>query len=362
MGSFELATEWSAVSGLRADWERLWQADPDACVSQSFQWSALRWTLIEREPRSQPCVVVQRDGERVTLLWPFLIQREGVWRIARPLDQVTTEYSALLAEQDGDRARIAEAWRFARANVPCDLFIFRAMPAMSALESVLREEARATVRVMPRLMVRFDGFPTWDAYYVSVKNDKRRGLQRRIRRLEEAGAVTIVRPRDAEERAQAIEWLFNTKSKWLDEQGEVAVWRNIRGYGRFLAALPADDGESGGLSITLLQFDGKTIAGEIARVDRSRIEPFVSTFDPEFAKYSPGEILCMHCIKHAQARGLVYDFRIGDDPYKSYWANARGELRSYKIARTLMGVAGNALVEARQALRRRMNMKAAATS
>jgi len=360
MDTCELITDWVALSALRDDWRRLWRRASDPYFSQSFEWCAARWRALDAEGGCELACVVMRTHGQVTLIWPFVVRREAIWRIARPLDQATTEYSAVLTEKAGDQSRVAEAWRFLRANVHCDLFMLKVTPALSPLDRVLREaEPKAALHVAPNRFVRFEGFADWNSYYRSVKNDKRRGLERRIRRLEEAGAVTITPARDPAERAAVIEWIFKIKAQWLEEHGEIAVWREIPGYEQFLAALPADDGVEGGISITLLKLDDKIIAGEISRVDRTRVEPFASTYDPAFAKYSPGEILCRDCIKAAQMRGLIYDFRIGDDPYKDYWANGRNELRSYKIAKTPMGAFRNALVDIRQNLRRRVNMKRA---
>ncbi len=360
MDDIELLTDWGAIAALKDDWLRLWQSAGDAYFSQSFTWCATRWRMLAAQGGCELACVVMRNAGQVSLIWPLIVRREALWRIARPLEQATTEYGAVLNEAAGAQDRIAQAWRFVRANVRCDLFMFKATPAHSPLEQTLREaEPGAALHVAPHRFVRFDDFADWEAYYRSVKNDKRRGLERRIRRLSEAGAMSVSLAGASAERAAAIAWIFKTKAQWLDDQSEIAVWRESPGYEQFLAALPADDGAGGGLSITLLKLDGEIIAGEIARVDRARVEPIVSTFDPAFAKYSPGEILCRECIKAAQARGLAYDFRIGDDPYKGYWANRGGELRTYKIAVTAMGSLRNALSDLRQIWRRRVNMKRA---
>src|SRR5262249_44497974 len=123
MSAFELITGWAAIGALREDWERLWRADRDAYFSQSFAWCVTRWEALEAQERCTCICIVGRDEGRVTLIWPLIIRREGVWRIARPLDQVTTEYSSVLTENVNDQERVAEAWCFARANAPCDLFI-----------------------------------------------------------------------------------------------------------------------------------------------------------------------------------------------------------------------------------------------
>jgi CelD/BcsL family acetyltransferase involved in cellulose biosynthesis len=360
MDAVELLTDWAAIEALKDDWLKLWKSAGDAYFSQSFEWCATRWRMLAAQGDCELACVVMRNEGQVSLIWPLIVRREALWRIARPLEQATTEYGAVLNEEAGAQARIAQAWRFVRANVRCDLFMFKATPALSPLDQVLREaEPGAALHVAPHRFVRFDDFADWDAYYRSVKNDKRRGLERRIRRLTETGAMSVALASAPAERAAAIAWIFKTKAHWLDDQREIAVWRESPGYEQFLAAVPADDGARGGLSITLLKLDGKIIAGEIARVDRARVEPIVSTFDPAFAKYSPGEILCRECIKAAHARGLAYDFRIGDDPYKGYWANGGGELHTYKIAVTPMGALRNALSDLRQHWRRRANMKQA---
>src|SRR5262249_37190726 len=196
-----------SLSALEAAWRGLWLSCGDAYFSQSFEWCAARWKALEAEGGSELACVVMREHGQVMLIWPFAVRREAIWRIARPLEQATTEYAAVLSEKRADRARlIAEAWRFLRANVHCDLIMLKATPAHSALDEVLREaEPGAPLHVAANRFVRFDGFADWDGYYRSVKGDKRRELGRRIRRLKEAGSMTMCPAHAAGRRAAALD-------------------------------------------------------------------------------------------------------------------------------------------------------------
>ena len=52
----------------------------------------------------------------------------------------------------------------------------------------------------------------------------------------------------------------------------------------------------------------------------------------KFAQHSVGSIAQLECLKWCQARGLAYDFRIGDEDYKRMWATNDRPTTTYQLA------------------------------
>ena len=82
-----------------------------------------------------------------------------------------------------------------------------------------------------------------------------------------------------------------------------------------------------------LKLDGRVVVVE----DRRRGTTFASKAsskrqDRSFAEHSVGSIAQLECLKWCQARGLAYDFRIGDEDYKRMWATNDRPATTYQLA------------------------------
>ena len=145
----------------------------------------------------------------------------------------------------------------------------------------------------------------------------------------------------------------------LDKLGEVTFETRAGGIGELLDALVAlhrvrwqSKGEAGmvcGVSMErfhreaaaglarrgLVRLHGMRVGGRICSViyvlfDRGRVYSYLSGFDPELARFSPGALLLEYAIQQAIASGArVYDLLRGDEKYKYDWG-ARDET-SYRL-------------------------------
>ena len=75
------------------------------------------------------------------------------------------------------------------------------------------------------------------------------------------------------------------------------------------------------LDLTLLEVDGKPVAGSLGFVDGDTYYYYLPAWEPELAPLAPSGLLLANLIERAYERGLRrFDFMLGDEPYKARWA------------------------------------------
>ena len=69
----EIVADERRLSGLKAEWDALYDRQAAPHLSDSFDWAWLSWTAVTSGRRRRPfCIVVRRD-DRTVALWPLVI-------------------------------------------------------------------------------------------------------------------------------------------------------------------------------------------------------------------------------------------------------------------------------------------------
>lgn len=182
------------------------------------------------------------------------------------------------------------------------LFTLPHMPLASATAGVLRDAAErrgmwtaAESSMRPVLHPREGGGIA--AFDEMVSQRRRRELDRQLRRLCEAGAVSFMSARTASE----IEMAFNAfvaleSSGWKGRRG-TAMARNRRVH-EFARIAVMQLAQTGHAAIDVLRVGDKPIAALI-RLDQGNLSiPWKIAFDEEFAAFSPGKQLICDETRH----------------------------------------------------------------
>jgi CelD/BcsL family acetyltransferase involved in cellulose biosynthesis len=92
------------------------------------------------------------------------------------------------------------------------------------------------------------------------------------------------------------------------------------------------------LHIFVLELADTVVAISINVVQRRRMMAFITTYDPEFERASPGMVLMMDYIQWSIDQGLsMVDFLCGGEDFKRRFATQAVTLDSVSGARTLLG-------------------------
>jgi CelD/BcsL family acetyltransferase involved in cellulose biosynthesis len=273
------------------------------------------------------------------------LRRRLFWREAIALGGENTEYDpVLVAPRPDAETLLRAAWTFAKrrsgfalATVP---FIDQASPVYAILPQGSRRRKEHT---LPAPIVRFGEFANWDAYWRSRSANLRNGMNRRRRRLAECGAVTSRWIEDDAEYEELLDWALACKRDWLKQQGLASDHIGQDTYRAFLLAARQADIPNGRLAMMAMHIDQVPIAVKIGCIDPTRFEGFITTYDPAWSAHSPGQLLLADCLAWCQETGRDYDFRIGEETYKSGWTS---DARLVSRVTITNGVAGGIIIGA----------------
>jgi CelD/BcsL family acetyltransferase involved in cellulose biosynthesis len=178
------------------------------------------------------------------------------------------------------------------------------------------------------------GAAWFDSHAKKIRQNYRRG--RKI--LEDNAALTFRLLAPEESLEPAIERLAELKRLWLARQGLDAPL--FAKGSRLLPALIHALEKEGVLRIFVLERNSRIIAISVNCEHRGEMAAFLTSYDPEFERGSPGVVLMMDYVKWSIDRGLkTVDFLRGDEPFKTRLATDQITLGSMVGARTVLGKA-----------------------
>jgi CelD/BcsL family acetyltransferase involved in cellulose biosynthesis len=164
----------------------------------------------------------------------------------------------------------------------------------------------------------------------SLSHNLRHDVQRRLRRLCEAGAVSVELT-DGGSRLDDLleEGLRVEASSWKGRSGTAIAARDDTT--RFYAGLARWAASTGWLRLAFLRLDGRAIAFQLDLELRSRYYSLKIGYDPEFERFSPGKLLAYTMVSRAAATGLhVYELLGTDEPWKDRWTELAREQVAFR--------------------------------
>ncbi len=176
----------------------------------------------------------------------------------------------------------------------------------------------------------------WDTYWSSRSSNHRKQMRSNLRKLEQVGNVTFDRHRHiADDTAlgqlmseaffvENLGWKGNENSS---VRSHPAIERFYRSAGTYL-------NESGMLELQFLRVDGRPIAFEWGYLDQGVYHSHKVGFDPEFARYSPGQLLLykqLQCwfagneVHQVDTMGILSEAT-------ARWTNGQYSLNRYRVS------------------------------
>jgi CelD/BcsL family acetyltransferase involved in cellulose biosynthesis len=233
----------------------------------------------------------------------------------------------------GDGEALPAVWQSIRNAGGWDVLELETVPADSPLATKLPELACADgCRVH---LVETHRAPWFEVEGIEERLHRRfRGDMRRLER--QLGGVELERVSSFDRTALAD--LFRLEAAaWKGDAGTaIACDPKLVHYYTTLARVFARQGR---LTLAFLRAKGKRIAGQLALEDGVTYYLIKVGYDPEFARFGPGQILVRETAADAHRRGLRrYDMMGKDTPWKLKWTDtARTHARLTIYAPTALG-------------------------
>jgi len=273
-------------------------------------------------PAAEPIVLVALDRSGAPAgMAPFLEERRrGIVRLLAPANDHSCRFEwALGADVSG---AVAALWTHLRDRLRWDALLLRDVPRDGPTSTLLEPLARADRHLTGRWeSLRSPHIPLGGGAAEDRTSAKfRSNLRRRVRKLEEAGAVALRRsdaPADVE--AALADFLALEARGWKGERGTAIA--QDPALVAFYSRMAHDAAVRGALAMRSLLLDGRPVAVHLGLVHRGVYYLPKTAYDESLAQASPGQLLQREVLAECEAHGLAgFDFLGPDMEWKRDWA------------------------------------------
>ncbi|MEZ2408117.1 CelD/BcsL family acetyltransferase involved in cellulose biosynthesis [Bosea sp. OAE752] len=335
----EIVTSYERLAALAPAWDDLWRR-ADGLVFQSHAWIDAWWrTATRRDDRDLLIGLVWNGAELEAVLPLATIRRRSVTVLEWAAKEHSDYGDALLAPDRNRDAVTALWWEIAAAGGFDMFYLNRLLPDAVIRGIIAPDVASGRLRPNHRSEISYRVAGPWrrGTDWFEAQSKKTRQNYRRGRKfMEEAGELRFRLMTPDEPLEPVLTRVAALKRKWLERHGRAS---DLFDEGApALAALVDVMARLGILHAFVLELAGTVVAVSINVVQRRRMMAFITTYDPEFERASPGMVLMMDYIQWSIDQGLeMVDFMCGGEDFKRRFATESATLESVTGARTLVG-------------------------
>jgi CelD/BcsL family acetyltransferase involved in cellulose biosynthesis len=319
-------------------WNDLWRRT-DGIVFQSHAWVSAWWRTVPGvEGRQLRIGLVWRGTDLIAIL-PLAIQRRKGLRWLEWAAIDCTDYPDVLMAFHCPAASVTKLWQQVVALGDFDVYFLNRLRPDARFRAVLDEPDTPKLLPNRRTEVSSQVAGDWATgqQWFDGQSKKMRQTYRRARKtLEETGEL-VFRPIPLDEpTAPVLARLGELKRRWLANSGRATPL-----FDEGAPALPALVqvlADAGALRIFVLECAGKVIAISVNFVQGGTLMAFVTSYDAEYERGSPGMVLLMDYVQWAIDQRLrEVDFLCGSESFKARYATQQLTLTSVMGPRTLKG-------------------------
>ena len=171
----------------------------------------------------------------------------------------------------------------------------------------------------------------WETARQHISRNQQQQAARKMRQLQQLGELTYEVQRGGPEFLRILEECFELETKgWKGVDG-APMKMDPHTY-TFYKELALASAEAGRFALYLLRLDGRLIAFEYCLRAQGKIDMLKLSFDPEYAKYSPGNVLRLLLLQDEADRGEIHSYHMGrPSEWKERWATHIAPLVQLRI-------------------------------
>lgn len=337
----EIVASFDRFMAVEEPWTQLWQA-ADALVFQSHGWIAAWWNTLRDQQDVALRIGLIWNGDRLVAAFPLAITRRKGLRILDWAAGAYTDYGNILCGPECPDASLRDLWGKICAAGGFDLvFINRILPDTTAQRILDPVAAGGGVKLRPghrqEASSRIAGdWKDGAAWLASHPKKTRQNYRRGIKILEEAGTVQFRLLGPEEPLEPVLDRLAALKRKWLEKNARSSEL--FESDGAPLKALVDVLARAGVLRLFVIELDGAIVAVSVNFVQHGTMMAWVTTYDPDFARASPGMVLIFDYVQWSIDNGLgMVDLLCGGEAFKDRLATHVVTLESVVGARSAKG-------------------------
>lgn len=355
---------YDALPAVESEWRRF-EKTADCTAFQTFDWLSTWQRCVGVHEDVTPAIVVGRDkASDLLFILPLSVTQTRFARELSFFGSDLCDYNApLLArrfESQIKSAQFKELWRGITAQLQCDPRWRHDLVRLEKMTDTVggQRNPMLSVGVTPHPSGAYATplADSWDAFYAAKRSASTRRRDRTKRnRLADFGEVRTTTPDSAEGQLEALSVLMEQKARSLARMG-IGDFFARPGYADFYRALVTDPRNRHLVHMSRLEVGSQTAAVNVGLTFRDTYYHVMSSYtDGEMARFGPGAIHMHDMLRNAIERGCkVFDFTVGDEPYKRDWCEDSKALYDHLGAARARGVVIVATMKAMQALKRKI--------
>jgi len=324
------------LDSVEADW-RAFEATADCTAFQTFDWLSTWFRNIGVHEAGKPAIVIGRHEGAILFLMPFALEVGRGLRKITWLGSYLCNYNGPVLARDFPRRvsppRFSELWQDIQALLRCELG--HDIVDLEKMPTAIGEQPNpfCAMGVTPHVN---DAYMTvvgsdWEAYYAAKRSSSSRRTDRKKRkRIAEAGETRFITARNRDEVVRCVDELIDEKRRSFAKLGVVNMF-DWPGYRDFFIDLATGAQSSGLTHASRVDVGQKTVAANFGLMFRGRYHYILAGYDDgELARFGPGAMQLQDVMRYAAENNCpVFDFTIGDEPYKREWCPSEVSLCDY---------------------------------
>ncbi len=314
----DLITDFSELEKLASDWERLRKIDPRATIFGCFSWARASWQAYGS--RRSLCVpVVWRNGQVAGIL-PLAAEGDTL----RFLGDPRSDYNDMLYNPDMG-AEILESALDILLEAPnpwrrCTLVNISESSNIIAHLPQITPQKRLLLRLTHEATCPFVDLSA-DADRILANILKKKSLKRHENKLGRLGQLEFRHLTDREEIKEHLPVLFQQHIARRALEGEKSLFCDSDTRVFYKCLVDELDPQTE-LRFSVVEIDQRPVAYHFGFEDRGALVWYKPSFDVDYWKYSPGEVLIKKLFEYVKEHKLVkFDFTVGGEAFKGRFAN-----------------------------------------
>lgn len=313
----EIVRDEARLLALADEWTALWAHAANPSPFLHHDWITMCWRRVAlTDPRAPSAAIVRHNGEAV-LAAPLMPEQSlGIFRAHSGVRSLLPQYNDMLLREAADGSAALTALLGVLGRDPLSLRLrLNRLPSWSPLLTAIAPYAVAQSTIQPGALIDFpDGY---DAYFEHFSRPTRSQYRRLARLLSEHGEVRL-RQSDAPSFNADFDWLMAQKRAWTPPNGRLRRWLVSTGVEADLRLLARRWIRSGRAWLSVLTAGDQRVAAALTLLGgMGEAVYFVITYDPAFARFSPGRMLTLMVVEALASHGMRrLDLMSGETEWK----------------------------------------------
>jgi CelD/BcsL family acetyltransferase involved in cellulose biosynthesis len=324
--SVEAVADYQTFLELEPVWNRLVEEAGIEFPFVRHEWIRALWDCFDHGGTLH--ILIVRESGCPIAIAPLMRDRVRMYGIpvrrVRGISNVYTErFDFILSARRADCC--AAIWTYLADHAhDWDVLEIRQLPADNgAIGHLPRSEIERRLRLAEWVSTESPYIPvrqSWDAYFKSLKKAHRANIRKSQQHLEASASLNLEVVVSNDRLDADVEEAMNLEAVAWKDEGGTAIRSHVDSL-EFYRQILRTAGERGWLRMYFLTLGCKRIAVRIALLFRNRVFMLKSGYDPEYAAYSPGHLLCHKILDEAwRLKFDEVDFLGNKERWKLNWS------------------------------------------